>query len=188
MHARNTTVWFLGPAQWPNFLLTLVWSASVNNVVSCYLRSSQNHPRKYCIHAPPFILLHSMRGKSMYGTKTPGRHSASPGDSQNCFVASVYQADFPRPTYATDVAVRAAFNVVHPNSFSANFLASSMLQWTCAAQVQVTSSRVFEANRSSTKSSGNCSLPLDRAISSSLAHVCTQNQMITNRLLHLHNA
>ena len=24
MHANNTTVWLLVPAQWPNFLLTLV--------------------------------------------------------------------------------------------------------------------------------------------------------------------
>ncbi len=143
---------------------------------------------KECIHAPPFVLLHSMQGKFMYGTKTHGRHSASPGDSQQCFVASVYKADFPRPTYAMHVAVGAAFNVVYLNSFSANFLASSMLQWTWAAQVQVTSSRLFKPNRCSTKLSANRSFPLDKAISASLAHVCMQNQMITNKLLLLHHA
>ena len=64
----------------------------------------------------------------MCGAKTRGRHLTTPNNLQIWCVASVYEADFPRPTEAMHIAVGAAFNVVHLNSFTANAVASCLLQ------------------------------------------------------------
>ncbi len=57
-----------------------------------------------------------------------------------------------------------------------------------ASPLWESSSTVFRFKWQSNKVSGGFSCPLDRCLSSSLAQICTQNQMFANKLLHLHHA